>query len=248
MKYSGFKAVCLLFLAFTAIFSAFGDEITQNLESRIVESFDDDSEYEWRLSASKFATQSDEGNFPRSASVAAWPTAIFGSNPANENGTLKSLGVWGRFDRRGFNWIDVYPVAKDAGDDARASEIPMPGRVKQMDIWVWSGNFDYYVEAYIRDYLGIVHVLNMGTLAFEGWHNLLVAIPGVIPQGKRQLPKLESLKFVKFRIWTLPTERVDNFYFYFDQFKVLTDTFESLYDGDNLVNPDRMQEIWGTTN
>ncbi len=246
MKYSGFKFVCLFLLACTALFSAFGDEVTQNLESQVVESFDDDSEYEWRLTASKFATMSDEGPFPRVASVAAWPQAIFGSNPDDKDGALKSLGIWGRFDRRGFNWIDIYPVARDAGEDAEPAELPLPGRVKDMDLWVWSGNFDYYMEAYVRDYLGIVHVIHMGYLNFEGWKNLLITIPGVIPQGKRQLPKLESLKLVKFRIWTQPTERVDNFYFYLDHLKVLTDTFESLYDGDNLVNPEMLQEIWGT--
>jgi hypothetical protein len=246
MKYSGFKVVCLLLVACTALFSAFGDEITQNLESRIVESFDDDSEYEWRLTASKFATKSDEETFPKIASVDAWPEAVFGSNPENEDGTLKSLGIWGRFDRRGFNWVDVYPVVRGADENATPSELPLPGRVKNIDLWVWSGNFDYYVEAYVRDYLGIVHIIDMGTLDFEGWKNLLAPIPNVIPQGKRQLPKLESLQFIKFRIWTQPTERVDNFYIYLDHFKVLTDTFESLFDGDDLIDPVRMQEIWGT--
>ncbi len=183
MKYSGFKVVCLLLLACTAIFSAFGDEVTQTLESLVFESFDDDSDYEWRLAASKFATQSDEGNFPRVASVAAWPTAIFGSYPANDNGTLKSLGIWGRFDRRGYNWIDVYPVAKDGRDGDGPSEMPFPGRIRNIDLWVWSGNFDFYVEAYVRDYLGIVHIINMGTLKFEGWKNLLVTVPHIIPQG-----------------------------------------------------------------
>jgi hypothetical protein len=244
MKYSGFKVVCLLLLACITIFSAFGDEVTQNLESRVVESFDDDSEYEWKLAASKFATASDEETFPKAASVAAWPQAVFGSNPDDKGGALKSFGINGRFDRRGFNWVDVYPSIR--GEDTPA-ELPLPGRVKEMDVWVWSPNLDYYVEAYIRDYLGIVHVINMGMLDFVGWKNLKVAMPASIPQGKRQLPKLESLKLVKFRIWTQPTERVDNFYFYFDHLKVLTDTFESLYDGENLVSPEMMQEIWGSS-
>jgi hypothetical protein len=198
------------------------------------------------ISASKFATQTDEESFPKIASVDAWPTALFGTARDGDNAERKSLGVWGRFDRRGFNWIDVYPVEKGAAEDAAPAEILMPGRVKDIDVWIWSGNFDYYVEAYIRDYLGIVHIINLGHLTFEGWNNLLSPIPNVIPQGKRQLPNLENLKFIKFRIWTQPTEKVDNFYIYFDQFKVLTDTFESLYDGNDLVNPERMQEIWGT--
>ena len=39
-------------------------------------------------------------------------------------------------------------------------------------------------------------------------------------------------------------ERVDNFYVYFKQMKVLTDTFESLYDGDELGDPERVQQLW----
>jgi hypothetical protein len=245
MKYSGFKVVCLFLLACTALFSAFGDEVTQNLESRVLESFDGDSEYDWRLVASKFATKTDEETFPKLASVDAWPLAVFGNIRQNEDNELKSLGIWGRFDRRGYNWIDVYPVAKDAGEDAAPEEIPMPGRVQNLDVWVWSGNFDYYVEAYIRDYLGVVHILYLGNLGYEGWKNLYAPSPNNVPQGKRQLPKLAGLHFIKFRIWTQPTERVNDFYFYFDQFKVLTDTFESLFDGDDLVDPVRMQEIWG---
>lgn len=242
MKYSSFKVVCLIFLACITAFSAFGDEKTVNLESRILESFDGDSDYDWRLEASKFASKTENDTFPKITTVDAWPLAIFGSN--REGKTLKSLGIWGRFDRRGYNWIDVYPVAKGAGDGAEPAEIPMPGRVKDIDIWVWSPNFSYYIEAYIRDYLGVVHILYMGNLGFEGWRNLLTPIPNNIPQSKRNLPRLESLSFVKFRIWTQPTERVDNFYIYLDQFKILTDTFESLFDGDELANPQRVEEIW----
>ena len=34
-------------------------------------------------------------------------------------------------------------------------------------------------------------------------------------------------------------------YFYFDQLKVLTDTFESLYDGDSLTDQAFVEETWG---
>jgi hypothetical protein len=58
------------------------------------------------------------------------------------------------------------------------------------------------------------------------------------------LPRLAALTFVKFRVWTQPAEPVDNFYIYFDEFKVTTDVFESIYDGDELSNPERVQELW----
>jgi len=39
---------------------------------------------------------------------------------------------------------------------------------------------------------------------------------------------------------------VDNFQIYFDQIKVLTDTFESLFDGDELADTERVQELWSS--
>jgi hypothetical protein len=243
MKHDSFIAFCLIFLACIAVSSGFGDENTVNLESFVLDSFDGDSDYEWRTVASKFATKTEEETFPKLGYVPAWPMAIFGSN--REGKELKSLGVWGRFDRRGYNWIDIYPVAKGGGDDAAPVEIPLPGRAQYLDMWVWGSNLNYYIEVYVRDYQGVVHTLYLGNIGYEGWKNLRTLIPSNVPQAKRILPRLASLQFVKFRLWTQPVEQVGNFYVYFDQFKVVTDTFESLYDGDELADPARVDELWG---
>ncbi|MDR3166995.1 MAG: flagellar filament outer layer protein FlaA [Treponema sp.] len=242
MKHGSFRAVCLIFWAAIAVLSAFGDENTVNLESIILESFDGNSEYEWRVAASKFATQRDGESFPQLSYVASWPAAIFGAN--REGRDLKSLGIWGRFDRRGYNWIDVYPVAAGGGDDAAPTEIPIPGRAEYLDMWVWGSNLNYYIEAYVRDYQGVVHPIRLGDIGYAGWKNIRATIPNTLPQSKRVLPRLAALRFVKFRIWTQPAEPVNNFYIYFDQFKVLTDTFEINYDGDELADPVRVQELW----
>ncbi|MDR2392650.1 MAG: flagellar filament outer layer protein FlaA [Treponema sp.] len=245
MKHGSFRAICLIFLACIAVLSAFGDEQAVALESRILETFDqnDESLYDWRLEASKFATKTDEDSFPKVTYVATWPAALFGSNP--DGADLKSLGIWGRFDRRGYNWIDVYPV--NAGEeDGGPAEIPIPGRVRYLDMWVWGSNLNYHIEAYLRDYQGVIHTVDLGSIGYQGWKNLQVAIPNNFPQAKRVLPRLAPLTFVKFRIWTAPTEQVDNFYIYFDQLKVLTDTFEAPYDGDELANPARVQELWNS--
>jgi hypothetical protein len=87
-------------------------------------------------------------------------------------------------------------------------------------------------------------MVNLGSIAYQGWKNLRAYIPNNVPQSKRILPRLAALTFVKFRIWTQPVEQVNNFFVYFDQFKVLSDTFESIYDGDELSNPERIQELW----
>jgi hypothetical protein len=259
MKHGSIKAVCLVVLACMTVLSAYGDETTVDLTSVVLERFNGDTvhewndgrharsfEFSWGMSASRFATKSkdddgNESNFPLSTYVDAWPIALFGYNRDGKD--IKSFGIHGRFDRRGYNWIDLYPVNED-----QPFEIPIPGRARYLDMWVWGSNLNYYIEAYVRDHLGIVHRIHVGNLNYVGWRNLRANIPINIPQSKRILPALASLKFVKFRIWTQPEEYVSNFYIYFNQFKVLTATFESLYDGDELSDPDRIPELWGNTN
>ena len=271
MKQGSFRAVRLLvFLLVIFVmtaFSIFGDELTVDLESIILETFDGSTEhqwshggktfnyeFEWIADASKFSSTIDDEKYPKLTYVPSWPMALFGTN--RDGKELKSLGIWGKFDRRGYNWIDIYPVKSGSGEDGKESkegeegedpepfEIPIPGRIQYLDMWVWGSNLNYYLEAYFRDHQGVVHSLYMGNLGYQGWKNLRVRIPTSIPQHKRVLPRLAGLTFVKFRIWTTPVERVDNFYVYFDQMKVLTDTFESLFDGDELADPDEVQKLW----
>jgi hypothetical protein len=244
MKHGGFSVACLAFMTSIAVFSVNADDQTVNLESRILESFDGDSAYVWKVSASKFATKTDKETFPKVSYVDSWPIALHGTN--HEGKTYKSLGIWGRFDRKEYNWIDFYPVAKDGGENALPAEIPIPGRARLLDIWVWGSNFNFYMEAYIRDFKGVVHILQMGDLDYQGWRSLKSNIPESIPQAKRTLPARQGLALVKFRIWTRPVERVDDFQVYFDQVKILTDTFETLFDGDELADPARVQELWSS--
>jgi len=262
MKQGSFRAVrltvlTLLMLTITG-FSANGDEYTIDYFSQVLEDFSGDTthswqyggkvytyEFEWALDASKFASVVKDEKFPKITKVEAWPMALFGLNKSNLN--ITSLGVWGKFDRRGYNWIDVYPAVPGTGqngEDPEPFEIPLPGRVQYLDMWVWGSNLNYYLEAFVRDYQGVVHTLYLGNLAYQGWRNLRVKIPNSIPQYKRVLPRYAGLTFVKFRIWTTPVERVDNFYVYFNQLKVLTDTFESMFDGDDLADPDNIKQIW----
>jgi len=262
MKQGSFRAVRLVvflfLLLFVTGFSAIGDEKTIDYLSVVLENFSGDTthqwqiagktysyEFEWSVDASKFASVVRDEQFPKLTRVEAWPVALFGVNRNNLD--LHSLGLWGKFDRRGYNWIDLYPSVPGSaqnGIDPEPFEIPMPGRIQSLDMWVWGSNLNYYMEAYFRDYQGVVHAVYLGDLAFQGWKNLRVKIPNSIAQSKRVLPIYAGLSFVKFRIWTTPAERVDNFYIYFNQLKVLTDTFESNFDGDDLADPDNVQQIW----
>jgi hypothetical protein len=124
-------------------------------------------------------------------------------------------------------------------------------------MWVWSGNYNYYLEAFVRDFRGVVYTIPMGNLNFVGWKNLRINIPDNVPQSKKYLPRHEALTLVKFRIWTRPTEIVvvpgteggtdvdKAVKFYFNNLKVLTDTFESLFDGDTMTNPDVYKDALG---
>jgi len=232
------------------------DDVTVNIESVVVQDFDDFAAQPWFVMGSKFSTE----GFPKAAYVNSWPLAVFGSNPANKD-SLNALGVAMLFDRREYNWVDLVPGKKSGSGESATYEpveLPLPGRVSAIDLWIWSPNFSYYIEAYIRDYKGIVHVIDMGELSHVGWKNFRINIPSSIPQSKKYLPRRESLSLVKFRIWTRPTEVAATpapagspahekaVYFYFDQLKVLTDTFESLYDGDQLTDQDFVEKTWGS--
>jgi hypothetical protein len=252
------RMVFLLIMLSLTVFLVFGDENTVDYRSVILENFNGetahhwefgghsyDYDFEWALDASKFATKALNNSFPKQTYVEAWPMQLWGTNRNNQN--VKSFGIWSKFDRRGYNWIDIYPVkpgSEGNGQGPEAFEIPVPGRISYLDMWVWGSNHNYYLEACFRDYNGVVHSLYMGNLAFVGWKNMRVQIPTSIRQSKRILPRYAGLHFVKFRIWSTPLERVDNFYIYFNQMKVLTDTFESFFDGDDLADPFRIQELW----
>ncbi len=213
----------------------YADERTENLVSRILDDYDNPVENNWIVKGSKF---SHEG-YPKKAFPKAWPAALYGANPEDKD--YKVLGINAQFDRQGYNFIELIPDIKN--EEGEYTGIPIPGRCKMIDLWAWGSNFDYYAEVHITDYRGITHVLPLGSLKYEGWKNLKVRIPNYIPQGRTYIPKIKQLSLAKIVVWTRPEEKVDNFYIYFDQIKVLTDIFITRFDGDNLSNPEMVNEM-----
>ena len=259
MKQSSFRAICLILMACIAVFQAFADRAVA-VESHVLESFNNDgtdNSRNWGKASSRFATPSDtrvraemdEGErFPRMTWAQTVPDALRHFNEARGRAEVtpeNSLGIWGRFDRRGNNWIDIFPLGENADGETVMAPIPIPGRLHAIDMWVWGSNFRYEVEAYFRDYRGMIHTISLGMIDHVGWRNLRADIPARIPQTIPQAPFLQPLEFVKFRIWTTPTERVDNFYIYFSQFRALIDFFEAPYDGEVLTRPDFINDVWG---
>jgi hypothetical protein len=216
----------------------YADERTENLVSRILDDFDNPDQNKWVIRGSKFVTE----GFPKSASPTSWPSALYGSN--SEGNDYKVLGVNAKFDRKGYNYIELIPDVRN--EKGEFTGIPIPGRCKMIDLWAWGSNYDYYAEAHITDYRGITHVLPLGNLNYEGWRNLKVRIPNYIPQGRSYIPKMKQLSLAKIVVWTRPSEKVDNYYIYFDQIKVLTDIFISRFDGDELAETKKVEEIWST--
>ena len=230
--------VCLLLFTVAVPAALIADTSTQNIVSRVVETFDpDDGSYEWYVQGSKFITE----GYPRFKPVDGFPFALYGR--AGDEGNHQVLGMQAAFDRKGFNYLEIFPV-QEGDDGLEPVKITLPGRVKEMDLWVWGSQYNYTFEAHFEDYKGYVHVIPMGNVNFAGWQNLRIKIPTNIPQSQVYIPNYRVLKLIKFVLRTQPTENVSGFDFYMDHIKVLTDVFESRFDGDEFTQPESRAEIW----
>jgi hypothetical protein len=238
----GCKAFLGVFFAMALICTsalAMADEITQTIASRVIESFDDpNSGNSWLVQASKYTTK----GFPQAELVRTWPEALYGKN--RENVPHFAYGIHSKFDRKSYNFIEIIPVGKDANGKVVSKPIPIPGRAKNIDMWVWGANYNYWLDAHIRDFQGIDHVIRMGSLNYSGWRNLSAAIPGAIPQARRYIPRYAGLELTKLVIWTSPEEKVDDYYFFIDEISVLTDLFETKFDGEDLAEPSSLESLW----
>ncbi len=232
------KHLFILMLLF-CVFLIFAEEVVYNIETILIENFDDPTaDREWIVRGSEFIdTKKLQYGY-----IKAWPDALFGRNVAKDD--LKCFGIKAGFLRRGYNYLEIIPVKK--GDDGKEKHAPviLKGSVKTMDIWVWGSNYNYYLEAHILDSDGIPHTLFFGNLNFTGWKNLSARISLAIPQSKRHLLQEEQIRLVKFVLWTRPQEKVDEFYIYLDQVKILTDTCAIRFDGDELADQEYIQGLW----
>lgn len=210
---------------------------TRSLRSMVLEDFDDPEARTWQVTASKFAPE----GMPEATYVETWPDALYRQPP--EDRTLRSLGVRGAFTRKGYNFVELTPGSGE-GEDFQPEGIPIPGTVDTLDLWVWGSNRNYYMDVQLRDFRGVVHTLRLGDLSFRGWQNLRIEVPNYIPQESTYVLQEEGLRIAKLVVWTRPEERVDQFYMYVDEIKVVTDVFRERYDGEGLADPERVQELW----
>jgi hypothetical protein len=226
-------SLILLILAVPSLLSAqyFGQSFgfqMEDIRSVVLDDFEN-NEKNWQVSASRFTAD----GFPQlKTGIEGAPIALTSGYEVGENKFV--LGVRAAFTRKGYNSIWIYPE----------EEIVIPGHAKKLDLWVWGGNYYYNLEAHIRDYRGIVHRVQLGSLHFMGWKNMSIEIPRWIPQFVRYLPMEKPLTLVRLVIWTEPVERVDDYIIYIDHLKVLTDVYKRRFDGDVLA--DRSKDIWSS--
>lgn len=249
MKQKGLFILALFIIMPIAVYAAGDSLITK--EAIVVESFDGKgltnngstgNPVIWKTFGSKFSTK----DYPKEAYANAFPEDLFGKNPENE-ADLNSYAVLGSFNRKGYNYIEIIP-GEGEGEEWKATPLMLPGKVEFFDLWLWGSNFNYTLELHVLDFQGIVHVIDMGSIKHIGWKHMYVRIPNAIKQTKQYLPFFEGIKLSKLVVRTDPEERVDLFYLYIDQLKVLTDTHIPNFDGEGLTSKKKIDEIWGGSN
>jgi len=161
----------------------------------------------------------------------------------------KCLGVQFKFKYPGFNSVHILPPLEvrwddptkkvltydsRSGQEVQERAIQLPGRAKAISLWVHGRGNDYELEVWVKDYKGDVHILKMGSLNFVGWRPMKAYIPDSVPQETNSYPQVRATKIVRFVVRAKPEAGAENVYLFFDQLKVLTDTFEVNFDGQNL--------------
>ncbi|OHD65626.1 MAG: hypothetical protein A2176_13350 [Spirochaetes bacterium RBG_13_51_14] len=164
----------------------------------------------------------------------------------------KCLGVKFQFRYPGTNeihvlappqvdWKDKTPkftFNPSTGKDEQERGIELPGQAKGISVWVHGRGHPYTLEAWVKDYRGSTHILKFGSINFVGWRPMKVAISVSVPQEFESFPQTRITKITRLVVRAVPNapreELMESTYFFFDQLKVLTDTYEVNFDGSEL--------------
>ena len=146
---------------------------------------------------------------------------------ADENGLGHEnkyvLGVKSYFMDRGFDRVEVFPP----------NEYIIRGKAREMKMWVLGRKKRHTLFVKLRDYKGNLHKIKVGRLDFWGWKEMSVIIPGWLPQSAGYAVLDKNLHFVSFFVESDKFEVPGTFYFYVDQFRVVTDLSE--FTGDESI-------------
>jgi len=170
----------------------------------------------------------------------------------------KILGVKFRFRYPGKNSVHIQPPKEVDWEkrtpvmtydqvlrkDVQERGIQLPGRAKAISLWVHGRGHPYTLELWVKDYRGDVHILDKQTVDFVGWRPLTFNIPNNIPQAASTYPVTRTAKLVRMVLREVTNvsgvhsatsrRKATDAYVFFDQIKVLTDTYEVSFDGQDL--------------
>ncbi|MBQ7969984.1 MAG: flagellar filament protein FlaA [Treponema sp.] len=226
----GLKVFVSLACIFVIGLPLFSQPSSRSVETFVLDNFDssDSNEWTWNVNSSRFVAE----GYPKTGYYDGIPNSL---KPLRrpDDPDPKVFGVKTAFNRKGDNWFEVYPSKDD-----KPMELPFIGTVSQIDFWVWGANYNYYLEVLVKDALDRVHVLPAGSLAFHGWRNIVVNVPGWLQQHSHLRSGPENMRFVGFRIRTDAEEYVDDYVVFFDQIKYTTNSLAVIYDGYELKDVD----------
>lgn len=137
------------------------------------------------------------------------------------------LGVKSYFIDRGYDRVEVLPP----------NEYIIRGKAKEIKVWALGRKFRHTLFIKLRDYRGKVHKLKVGKLDYWGWRELKVIVPGWLPQTAKYAMLDKNLHFVSFFVECDRFEPGGTFYFYLDNFRIITDLSE--FTGDQYI-----KDIW----
>lgn len=161
----------------------------------------------------------------------------------------KCLGIHFRFKYPGYNAIHLIPPPETqwdepgtkvlsydtvTGKEVQENALQVPGHAKGISAWVHGRGNDYYLECWIKDWRGEVHILKFGSINFVGWRPLKAEIPPYVPQEIESYPQTKILKILRFVLRSSPDASIEDTYVFIDQIKVLTDVYEINFDGSDL--------------
>ena len=146
------------------------------------------------------------------------------------------LGARVDFIRRGHTSFTLTPIRP----------IPIEGITKSVSVWAAGRNYNHRLVLLLEDFFGRPFELYMGTLNFQGWRKLTVAVPPQGPDGRSGIVQRNfhynnhmGIKITGFRIDVNPWEAQGSYYIYLDDLRAVTDLF-----AENDRDPDDMLDFW----
>jgi hypothetical protein len=133
------------------------------------------------------------------------------------------IGIKSYVVDRGYDRVEVLPP----------NEYIVRGKAKELKVWALGRKLRHTLYVKLRDYRGKLHKIKVGNLDFWGWRELSVDVPGWMPQSSTYAMLDKNLHFVSFFVESDRWEIPGTYYFYLDNFRIITDLSE--YTGDLMI-------------